>query len=218
VFKHINSENYNQNKRRNAMTKLILNLLLTLSLTSAVCAGNYSLDKAHSNVSFEVTHMVITTVTGNFTAFDVDLNWDPEDLANSSVQANIKISSVNTDNEKRDTHLKSADFFDAAQYPEMVFKSKKIEATDNGFKAYGTLTMRGVSKDIELPFEILGPIKGPWGNERIGVSASTKINRQDWGVSYGSVMDNGGLVVSDDVIVKINGQFIKNQEKGLSNK
>lgn len=195
-------------------------ILLVLSLLSfnLVFAGNYNIDKAHTNIGFEVTHMVITTVTGTFTDFEVDLNFNPENLKESSIEATIKIASVNTANLKRDNHLKSVEFFDAEKYPNMIFKSNKIVRNDDGFVAYGTLEMRGVSKEISLPFTTQGPIIGPWGNERIGVKASTVINRQDWGVSYGSVMDNGGLVVSDEVVIKINGQFIKNNEKSMSKK
>jgi polyisoprenoid-binding protein YceI len=178
-------------------------------------AGNYNIDKAHSNVGFEVTHMVITTVTGKFTDFDVDLNWNPDDLAASAVNANIKIASVDTDQQKRDDHLRTGDFFDAENHPEMIFKSNKITKSDKGYTAHGTLLMRGVSKAIELPFIVKGPVNDSWGNQRIGVTAETTVNRQDWGVSYGSVMDNGGLVISDNVVIKINAQFIKKKDADL---
>lgn len=199
---------------RNSLFIFIASLLTA----GGAFAGNFSLDKAHTNVGFEVTHMVITTVTGTFNDFEVDLDWNPQDTKNSSVKATIKLVSVDTGNQKRDDHLRTSDFFDAPNHPDMLFTSKKIENTGKGFTAYGTLSMRGISKDIELPFEVLGPVVGPWGNERIGITASTTINRQDWGVSYGSIMDNGGLLISNDVIININGQFIKSKTEDLSKK
>lgn len=190
------------------MRRYIHSMLMMLFLSAFAIAGQYKMDKSHTSVGFDVSHMVITTVSGTFNDFDVNLNFDPMDLSAFSVKATIKIASVDTDNEKRDDHLRSADFFAADDHPDMVFSSNKLEKTENGYVAHGTLTMRGVSKQVALPFEVKGPVVGPWGNERIGVKAELVLNRHDYGVKWSKSMDNGGLVVGDEVLVKINAQFI----------
>ncbi|NOG46416.1 MAG: YceI family protein [Calditrichaeota bacterium] len=191
------------------MRKFLTIIFTMFAVFSSTFAGNYNLDKSHSNVGFNVDHMVIATVSGNFSDFSVSLNFDENNLSDFAVEAAIKIASVNTDNEKRDKHLASPDFFDAAQFPEMTFKSTKLEKTAKGYIAHGTLTMRGVSKEIALPFAVKGPIKDPWGNTRIGIKASTEINRKDFGVSWSKTMDNGGLIASDEVEIVINAEFIQ---------
>ena len=193
------------------MRRLLMFFTALTFLTSLAFAGNYSVDKTHTSVGFSVTHMVITDVDGKFKDFEVDLTFDPENLASFNVVATIQIASVDTENQKRDDHLRSPDFFDATTHPTMVFKSSKLEKTDKGYIAHGTLTIRGVTKDVKLAFEVKGPIKGPWGNTRIGIKGTTVIDRQDFGVKWSKVMDGGGFVVSDEVEITIAGQFIKNK-------
>ena len=129
---------------------------------------------------------------------DVRLLTTPEP-SKSKVSVTIKVASIDTKNEKRDGHLKSDEFFDAAKYPDIKFESTKIEKTKNGFVAHGDLTMRGVTKKVELPFEIAGIIQDPWGNTRMGLEASLEVNRKDWNINWSQTMDNGGLVVADNV-------------------
>ena len=194
------------NNKMTTLSKQILLCLLTFSLSFA---SSYELDNAHSNIEFSVTHMLISTVTGNFNDFNVEFKFDENDLDNSSVRATIMTTSVNTGNERRDDHLRQDDFFNSNKYPAIVFKSTKIEKANEGFIAQGELTIRDVTKPISLPFEVSGPIKDARGNTRIGVKAQTIINRQEYNITWNKTLDNGGLVVSDEVEVIINIEFIK---------
>ncbi|MCB0281921.1 MAG: polyisoprenoid-binding protein [Calditrichae bacterium] len=191
------------------MSKLLFIFTVFILAAGSAFASNWTIDKSHSKVGFEVDHMIITTVDGNFGDYDVKLTFDPNDLSTFSVEAVVKISSVNTENEKRDEHLRSADFFDAASFPEMVFKSNQLVKNGDSYIAKGTLTIRGVTKEVNLPFSIKGPVKDPWGNTRIGVDAGAEINRQDFGVKWSKSMDGGGLVVSDEVQINISAEFIQ---------
>jgi polyisoprenoid-binding protein YceI len=189
------------------MSKVLLFFTVFMLSIGSSWAANWAIDKAHSQVGFEVDHMVITTVDGNFTDYDVKLTFDPNDLSTFSVEAVIKIASINTENEKRDNHLRSDDFFNAEKYPEMIYKSNKVVKDGEGYVAKGTLTIRGVTKEVDLPFTVKGPIKDPWGNTRIGIDASAQINRQEFGVQWSKTMDGGGLVVSDEVEINIKSEF-----------
>src|SRR5438067_3478808 len=174
--------------------------LLVLS-SFALAADEYQIDPAHSSATFTVKHMVISNVPGRFGSVTGTIVYDENNLANSSVNAVIKTATINTGNESRDKDLKSANFFDVEKYPEITFKSKKIEKRGDQLVALGTLTMKDVSKDIELPFE-LATLKSARGT-RLGVTASTKVNRQDYHINYNRTLDNGGLVVANDVKIEI---------------
>ena len=189
-------------------TKLFV-LFIGLFAFTAQAAQEYTIDTAHSEAGFSVKHMVIATVRGIFTEFSGKVFYDENDISKSSVEGVIKTASINTANAKRDEHLRSADFFDAAAYPEILFKTKKIEKKDAGYVATGDLTIRGVTKEIILDFEITGKITDPWGNERVGLEALGAINRQDFGVSWNKSLDNGGVVVSNEVKLLIQAEFIK---------
>jgi polyisoprenoid-binding protein YceI len=181
---------------------LFLAVLFALALSaSALAADQYKIDPNHSSATFSVRHNLISNVPGRFSDVSGFINYDPADVTKSSVEAVIKVATINTDNEARDKHLKSADFFDAEKYPEITFKSKRIEKRGNQLVAIGTLTMRGVSKDIELPFEI-NKLTTPRGTT-VGVVAETKLNRQDYGINWSKALDNGGLVVANDVNIQL---------------
>ncbi len=186
--------------------------LLVLALASfpgaAVAGGKYNIDPSHSNLQFAVKHMVISDVKGTFQDFSGTVVYDEEEIGNSSVRITIKTESLDTGNDDRDNHLRGPDFFDAGQYPEITFLSKAIRKSANGFVAAGTLTMHGVSKEIELPFEILGKVTDPWGNTRIGIQSKYSLNRQDFGVSWSKTLDAGGLVVSNEVRIELNVEAI----------
>jgi polyisoprenoid-binding protein YceI len=171
---------------------------------TAAAAGKYGLDTAHSSVVFSVKHMVISNVKGSFDTFDAVILYDPENIENSSVEVSIDVSSINTKDEKRDEHLRSADFFDAQTYPKVTFKSDRIEKRQDGYVALGKLTIRGVTKEIELPFRLNGPITNPWGQSVMGIEIQHELNRKDFNVNWNKVMDNGGVVVGDNVKVDIN--------------
>jgi len=171
---------------------------------SASAADKYTLDASHSSVEFSVKHMVISNVKGTFDEFDAVIMFDPENIDNSSVEVSIKVASVNTKDQKRDDHLRSEDFFNAAEHPDITFKSNKIKKKGDGYVAAGTLTISGVSKEIELPFVLNGPITNPWGQVVVGIEIEHKLNRQDYNIKWNKTMDNGGLVVGDDVKIEIN--------------
>jgi polyisoprenoid-binding protein YceI len=186
--------------------------LLAVNLFFASClfaADKYIVDKVHSTVGFTVTHLVISTVPGHFQDYDVVFMYDENDTSKSSVEATIKTASIFTDNQKRDEHLRSADFFDAEKYPEITFKSNNFRKTDDGYVVKGILTMRGVSKEVEIPFKILGKVKDPGGNNKLGIEGNLTINRQDYNVSWNKTLDTGGVVVSDDVKIELSIQFQK---------
>lgn len=184
-------------------------LSIIMFISMAFTADKYVADVAHTNIGFSVKHMVISAVPGEFKDFSVDFIYDENDINKSSVKAIIKTASIDTDNEKRDAHLKSADFFDAEKYPDITFVSNKIVKTNNGFVAKGMLTIKNISKEIELPFNILGVVKDPWGNTKMGVESELIINRQDYNVKWNKTLDAGGFVVSNDVNIKLDVELLK---------
>lgn len=168
-------------------------------------AAVWELDPAHSSAQFAIRHLMVSTVRGEFTKFTGTFTLDDKDLAKSTLEASIDVTSINTRIAKRDDHLKSPDFFDAAKYPTMTFKSKKVEAAGEGkFKVTGDLTMHGVTKEVVL--DVSGStkaIKDPTGKMRLGGSATTKINRKDFGLSYNKALETGGVLVGEDVDITI---------------
>lgn len=183
--------------------KIMAGGLALLLAGNAWAADKYVFDKSHTRVGFAVKHMLITTVRGHFSDFDGTIMYDQNNIENSSIDVIIKTASINTDNERRDNHLRSDDFFNAEQFPEITFKSKKISKTENGYVAVGDLTIRDVTKEVELPFQIIGTIKDRNGNTRMGVEAEMTIKRMDYGVKWSNTLDNGSLVVSDDVKIEL---------------
>jgi len=186
-------------------------VLFAGSAGTATAADTFTIDKSHSSILFAVKHMVIAKVKGEFAEYSGTILYDQADISKSSVEVTIKTASIDTKDEKRDDHLRNPDFFDAETYPDITFKSKAISKTEKGFVAKGDLTMRGVTKEIEIPFEITGVITDPWGNTRMGVSAELELNRQDYGVSWSKSLDTGGLVVGDNVEIEIEIEAIKAQ-------
>jgi polyisoprenoid-binding protein YceI len=160
----------------------------------------WQIDPSHSTVGFSVRHMVVSTVHGRFKVFDGSIEIDDANPANSSVEAHAETASIDTTDENRNNHLRSADFFDAEKYPTITFKSTKVEPTgDDTYQVTGDLTMHGVTKAVTFTVERSETIKDPYGNQRFGLEAKTKINRRDWGLSWGAVLEAGGAVVSDEV-------------------
>jgi polyisoprenoid-binding protein YceI len=192
------------------MKTMLLGMTVALATaTTAAAADSYALDKSHSNIGFEISHMVISDVEGEFGDYVIHLELDTESLSASSVHAVIQTASVDTDNADRDEHLRNEDFFNVAKYPTMEFKSTKIMEKGGDWVAFGDFTMLGVTKQIELDFELSGPIQDPWGNTRVGIEASTTINRQDFGMSWSKAMDTGGLMVGNDVEIEIKFEAIR---------
>lgn len=180
--------------------------LLCLIFAKTVCAADsYVIDPVHSSVGFSIKHLTVSEVTGNFKTFSGLITLDPQNSAVTDVESSIETKSINTQNEQRDEHLRNPDFFDADANPVIRFKSTSIKTAGNTSYITGDLTIKGVTKSITLPLKVFGPVKSPMSGDRvIGVSGETTINRQDFGVQWNKQMDNGGLILGDEVTVKIN--------------
>jgi polyisoprenoid-binding protein YceI len=166
-------------------------------------AGAYSFDKAHSSIGFRVKHMGLVEVPGFFRDFTGTVNYDPKDVTKSTVEFTAKVTSVDTGVAPRDNHLRTADFFEVEKYPDMTFKSTKIEKKDKGLILTGDLTMKGVTKSISFPFNVVGFLKSERGT-RMGATAETVINRKDFGVNYDQKLPNGTPSLSDNITVVLN--------------
>ncbi len=192
-------------------------MALTLFLAGAgiASAETYNLDPAHSHVMFKVKHLGISTVTGRFEAFAGTFDFDPAKVSTGATSVTIDVGSINTDVEDRDNHLKSAEFFDAEQFPEISFTSKKVQSVDgNEFEIVGDLTIRGVTKSVTLDVELGGTVTDPWGNERAAFTATTKIDRKDFGLVWNKVLETGGLVVGNEVRISLEIEGIKAKTTG----
>ena len=166
-------------------------------------------DGTHSHVGFSVRHMMVTTVRGQFTKYTGTLNLDPANVAASTIEGEIDVASVDTANADRDNHLRANDFFDAPNHPKITFKSTKIEAKGgDDYVVHGDITIRGVTKPIELEVEYAGTSKNPYGKTVAGFSAKGAINRKDFGVSFNAVLETGGVAVAEKVKIEIEGQAV----------
>jgi polyisoprenoid-binding protein YceI len=189
---------------------LIIALFALFSSTEIASASTWMLDKAHTNIGFKVKHKMITNVNGSFDRFDGKLEYNPDDVTRSSVQVTIETASINTDNEKRDNHLRSADFFDAEKFPSITFKSKKIAKTADGLKISGDLTIHGITREVVLDVtDLNGPVKGMMGESRLGAAAVTKIDRRDFGLTWSRTLETGGLVVDNIVKIILEVEFVQ---------
>jgi polyisoprenoid-binding protein YceI len=164
----------------------------------------WTVDPSHSEIQFKVRHLMISSVTGSFTDYTIEVESEEYDLMNAKVFFRAKLDSITTSNPDRDTHLKSPDFFDAANHPEVKFVGTSVKPGDSKdeFQLTGDLTIRGTTKSITLDVEFGGIVKDPWGNTRAGFTVTGKLNRKDFGLSWNAMTEAGGLVVSDEV--KIN--------------
>lgn len=168
------------------------------------------LDPAHSEVLFKVKHMMITNVKGEFRKFDATLEMSGADLSTASVHVIIDAASIFTNNDDRDNHLKSADFFDVENHKELTFRGSSLQKTDDDeYELKGMLTIRGVSKEVTLHVEFGGINKDPWGNEKAGFSLNGKFNRKDWGLNWNAALEAGGVLVSEEVRINAEVQFTK---------
>lgn len=178
-------------------------LFILMPFTGLLAGTDYQIDKVHSYVGFSVKHLVISNVKGNFTDFSGTITYDEEDITKSSANVTIKVASIDTDNENRDNHLKNEDFFDVAKFPDMTFKSTKVEKTDNGLIMHGQLTMHGVTNDIAIPFEILGKVTSPYGKEVVAFEGRAKLSRKEYGMTWNKVLEAGGLTVGDEIKIEL---------------
>lgn len=192
--------------------------LFTALTAMPVPADVHTIDAGHSEVSFQVRHLV-TQVRGNFNDYEGTINLDPANLERSSVDFRIKAASIDTNHADRDKHLRGEDFFFVEKYPEIAFKSKSIKKTGKDtYAVAGTLTMRGVSKEVTLPVTYLGAVKDPWGNEKAGFATEVTLNRKDYGINWNAALDNGGFVLSDEVKVSINLETQKKKDAAAKGK
>ena len=195
------------------MQQMIVSALagVALLVPSLSQAATWKSDPTHASVQFAVSHLMVSTVRGTFDTFDVTATIDENDVSRSSVEATIEVASVNTRNEKRDDHLKGADFFDVATHPTLTFKSKAVEKVqDNAYKVTGDLTLMGVTQEVVL--EVTGSpkaMKDPWGNSRVGGTVTTTINRTDYGLKYNSVLDSGGVAIGEEVEITIDIELVQ---------
>jgi polyisoprenoid-binding protein YceI len=183
---------------------------MTLALAALVAATTLTLegDPAHTSAGFSVKHMVVTTVRGEFTKVNSTLHWNKDEPAKSTVDLKIDAASINTNNEKRDTHLKSADFFDVQKCPDMTFKSTKVEKSGDKYKVSGNLTMHCVTKPLTLEASFTDqPIKSPAGTSVYPASATGKLKRSDWGLTWNKALESGGALVSDDVNLELDFEY-----------
>jgi len=170
----------------------------------------WQVDKAHTHISFTARHMMITKVRGEFANYDIDVVFDEENPARSTVAATIYTESVNTRDERRDGHLRSADFLDAAVYPAMIFKSTHVEQLPNGNgRITGDLTIRDVTRPVVLDVEYYGLATSPWGTTSAGLCATTKIDRKEWGLTWNQALEAGGWLVGDQINIEIEVELIK---------
>lgn len=177
---------------------------------AAVPGGDYNIDPAHSIIGFSIRHLEIAWVEGRFKDFKGTIHFDEKDVTKSSVEFSAKVESIDTGVEQRNAHLRTADFFDVAKYPEMTFKSTRVERRGGDqYVLHGDLTLKGVTKQVALPFTVTGAIKDPWGNTRFGVEAQTKLDRRDYGITWGKVMENGGLDVGNEVTIELQLEAVK---------
>jgi polyisoprenoid-binding protein YceI len=183
----------------------------TTLAASQTTRTTWNLDPVHSVAEFKVKHMMISNVKGQFSGIAGALTLDEGDLANSRIEATIDASSINTRDAQRDEHLKSADFFDVEKFPTLSFRSKQVTRTgDDELTVTGDVTIHGVTR--EVVFKVEGPTaagKDPWGNTRIGLEAVTKINRKDFGLTWNSALETGGILVGDEVTITLDVQFVK---------
>jgi polyisoprenoid-binding protein YceI len=175
-----------------------------------IASGEYKIDPAHSVIGFAIRHYEISLVRGRFKDFTGTIRYDESDISKSSVEFAAKIESIDTGVDARNAHLRTADFFDAAKYPEMTFKSTRVERrAGDQYVLHGDFTLKGVTKQISLPFTMTGAIKDAQSNTRFGVAAQTKLDRRDYGITWGKAMANGGLDVGNEVMIDLQLEAVK---------
>ena len=192
------------------MNKVIFGVLALAALSAPAAAENWKIDESHSAVTFKVAHMAISKVHGRFDKFSGSIDYDQKNPKAMKVEATIEAGSVNTNVSARDEHLRAPDFFDVEKFPLITFKSTKVLSVKGmAGKLEGDLTMHGVTKKVVLAVEGSGPAKDPWGNERMAATATTSVNRKDFGLTWNKVMETGGLLVGEKIDIVLEIEAIK---------
>jgi polyisoprenoid-binding protein YceI len=185
----------------------------TTATASTTTTQKWTIDPTHTTVGFSVRHLMITNVHGEFQKVSGKVTYDPARPEATRIDATVDVASINTREAQRDTHLKSGDFFDAEKFPTITFVSKSAKSTGQGsLEITGDLTIRGTTKEVKLTAsDITGEQKDPWGNQRIGATATTKIKRSDFGMTWNAVLEAGGLTVGDEVKITLDASLIKDK-------
>jgi polyisoprenoid-binding protein YceI len=192
--------------------RIVTSIAVTLILSGLTWAAEYTIDTSHSKALFKIKHLGISTVTGHFKTFSGSFEFDQKNIKASKVSATIEATSIDTDQERRDAHLRSADFFDVEKFPQITFVSKEIrDVKDGKFKVVGDLMMHGVTKSVVLDVE-LGGMVTMGGNERVAFTATTTLNRKDFGLTWNRAIESGGFVVGEDVQVLLEIEAIRKKE------
>jgi polyisoprenoid-binding protein YceI len=189
--------------------KLMFNLIAStlLALARADAADLYKIDPVHSSITFSIRHLGINNVKGRFKEYEGAISLDNGTITEAN--GTIQVKSVDTGVQKRDEHLLTADFFDAANYPTITFKSKRVEGSGDQLVLFADFTMHGVTRELRLPVKLSGPIKDPRGTVRIGLEAKTQLNRKDYGIKYHQLLETGALALGEEVALEINAEAIK---------
>jgi polyisoprenoid-binding protein YceI len=183
---------------------------MTTNPATEIAVGTYTVDPSHSSVGFAVRHLGFSKVRGNFTTFEGSVTLDPADLSTLGAEAAIEAGSITTGDEKRDAHLRSEDFFAAEEHPTLAFTATGVrDVTGETLTLVGDLTMRGVTREVELDVVFLGEARDPWGGERVAFEARTRVNRKDYGLNWNAVLETGGFLVGDDVEIVLEIQAVK---------
>jgi polyisoprenoid-binding protein YceI len=194
---------------RNRVAILVLGMVWWLPTAAQAESARWHVDSEHSTIEFRVAHMVVSKTSGRFMDYTGFIDMDAEAGTVKAIEATIKTASINTNHEKRDAHLRSPDFFDVEKYPAITYTMKSYTQADDVYQAVGDLTLHGVTKEIVLTGHFNGVAKDPWGNTRAGFSGEGKLNRKDFGLVWNKTLDNGGLVVGNQVYIKLDVECIK---------
>jgi len=192
------------------MRTFLLTTLFSLVSMGVSAQTTWEIDKAHSHVMFTVDHLIVSEVTGYFQSFKGALTYSKSDFSDAKGELTVDVNSIFTDNEKRDAHLKSEDFFNAEKFPKLTFVSKSFKKSgDNEYRILGDLTMRGITKAVELDAAYRGEVNDPWGNTKSGWKLTGTVNRHDFGLSWNALMEAGGAVVGKDVTMTVQVELLK---------
>lgn len=205
-------------KRGDFRTTFLLGAMVVgLGMAAPAPAQEFTIDSAHSYAGFGVKHMMVSTVHGSLGGVEGTITLDLKNPEKSSVVATVNAANIDTNNNDRDAHLKSADFFDVAQYPKITFTSTSVSKTGEDWIAQGVLDMHGVKREVAFNFRLLGPVKDPWGNTRLGVDVDPlEIDRQDFGLTWNKVLDGGGVVVGNTVTVTLSVEAIQKKDEAAT--
>jgi polyisoprenoid-binding protein YceI len=196
-----------------ALNSIVIGFLALWPAAGWADTARWDVDPDHSIIEFRVTHMVVSKTAGRFMDYSGFIEMDPEARTFKTIEATINTASVNTNQEKRDAHLRNPDFFDVEKFPTMTYRLKSYKKQGEGYMAVGDLTLRGVTKEITLAGNFNGVTKDPWGNTRAGFNGEGKLNRKDFGMVWNKTLDSGGLVVGDDVHIRLDIECIKSKKQ-----